>query len=389
MNKSDDRPRRGGKAVIAFAVALLPALPLAAEEARPSPSPAREGFVLESEEGEGWLRVTGYAQLDGRLLGGPHVKGAETFLLRRVRPIVQGGFRGRVEFALVPDFAEGKAVLQDAWVEVRYAAAARLRLGKLKTPFGLERLQSASGLMFVERALPTALAPNRDLGVQLVGRANRVSWAAGVFNGVVDGGSGDADANDAKDVAGRIVVQPAAAGAAAGLSVGVAATWGRQQGALPAFKTGGQQPLAAYRPGVAADGARWRLSPQASYQQGRLRGLAELVVSRQDVRVGDGPRTRVARAAWQAALAWKARSNLEAAARVNGLRFGDTNFAGGFMDGATAPRRALAVAASINWSPERHVTHMATFERTTFHGGAATGDRRPENALLLRAQIAF
>ncbi|HVH27644.1 MAG TPA: hypothetical protein VM818_12830 [Vicinamibacterales bacterium] len=41
--------------------------------------------------------------------------------------------------------------------------------GKGKTPFGLERLHSASSLLFVDRAAPTALVPNRGLGIQVLG----------------------------------------------------------------------------------------------------------------------------------------------------------------------------------------------------------------------------
>jgi hypothetical protein len=77
-------------------------------------------------------------------------------------------------------------VVQDAWVDVKLHAAARVKVGKLKSPFGLERLQSATALGFVERGFPTALAPNRDVGVQVWGdvAGGVVSWAAGVFDGV-------------------------------------------------------------------------------------------------------------------------------------------------------------------------------------------------------------
>src|SRR5690606_34216164 len=86
----------------------------------------------------------------------------------------------------------------------------RIRAGKSKTPFGLERLHSASGMLFFNRAFPTSLAPNRDLGIQLLGdiRSGLVSYAVGVLNGVADGGSADVDTGDSKDVAGRVVVRP-------------------------------------------------------------------------------------------------------------------------------------------------------------------------------------
>ena len=39
--------------------------------------------------------------------------------------------------------------------------------GVLKTPFGIERLQSASEIPFVERALTNNLIPGRDVGVRI------------------------------------------------------------------------------------------------------------------------------------------------------------------------------------------------------------------------------
>ena len=64
--------------------------------------------------------------------------------------------------------------------------------------------------MFFERALPNALVPNRDIGVQVLGEiaGGIVSYAAAVLNGVADGASGDLDTNDGKDLAGRIAIRP-------------------------------------------------------------------------------------------------------------------------------------------------------------------------------------
>ena len=45
----------------------------------------------------------------------------------------------------------------------------KFRFGKFKPPVGLERLVSDSDMLFVERALPTDLVPNRDVGVQVYG----------------------------------------------------------------------------------------------------------------------------------------------------------------------------------------------------------------------------
>ena len=124
---------------------------------------------------------------------------------------------------------------------------------------GLERLQSATALTFIERALPTQLVPNRDIGFQLWGdlREGFAQYQLAVMNGVIDGGSADADVNDAFDVFGRVFVHPfqeTSLEPLQGLGVGVAASYGRQDGAAntatststPQYRTAGQQIFFSY-----------------------------------------------------------------------------------------------------------------------------------------------
>ena len=107
----------------------------------------------------------------------------------------------------------------------------QFKFGKFKAPVGLELLQSDSWTFFNERSLVSDLVPNRDLGVQVGGtiRDGAIAYAAGVFNGVADGGSStNADFDSDKDVVGR-VYRPALQG-------------GRRLGAARAGLRGGRQP---------------------------------------------------------------------------------------------------------------------------------------------------
>ncbi len=179
----------------------------AAEKAKTAASTTidKTGFTFKSADGAYQLKIRGYVQLDSRFFLDDDQKPAiDTFTLRRVRPIFEGTLAKIFDFRIMPDFGGGTTVLQDAYMEARFNPAFRVRAGKFKPPVGLERLQSAVDLLFVERALPTNLVPNRDLGVQISGdfAGGAISYQAGVFNGVVDGGNGDGDTNDEKDVAG-------------------------------------------------------------------------------------------------------------------------------------------------------------------------------------------
>ena len=402
---------------------MIPTLMLAvalagAAEAAPAPPKVRaggDGFALESDDGAFRLRLSGYVQADGRFFPGDgESRAADTFLLRRARPILSGTLGRVFEFTVMPDFGGGTAVIQDAWLDARFSPKARLRAGRFKPPFGLERLHSATELLFVERALPSNLAPIRDMGVQFHGEAagGVVAYAVGVFNGAADGASIDADLSDGKDIDGRVFVRPfrnVGGKSVQALGIGVAGTTGEQEGALPVFRTPGQVVFFNYLVGAAASGTRSRIAPQASWTGGRVRLLGEYVRSQQDVRK-DLDTFRVSHDAWQAAAAvlltgesyapgplspkrpferGGGRGALEIAARYSELDVDDAVFDHGLADPARSASRARAVAAGLNWYLTRNVKYVADFERTTFEGGSAAGDRDAENAILFRFQLSF
>lgn len=401
---------------------------LAQESPAPSPTPApeprftagREGFALESSDGGFILKLRGYVQLDGRFFDGR--SGTDTFVVRRARPILEGTVFKIFDFRVMPDFGLGTTVLQDGYVEARFLPALRLRAGKFKPPVGLERLHSATDLLFVERAMPTNLVPNRDVGVQLAGDLAhaRLQYAVGVFNGVPDGGSGDSDTNDAKDVAARVLSQPFAGKKTPGdLGLGVAVSFGDQEGSvaapgLPSFRTAGQVVFFSYRsdgtPGgtAVAAGGRTRLSPQAFFYRGHLGILAEYVQSKQEVRRGT-TRADLTNSAWQTSVSWVVGGNasyrgvvpvkpftgpgsgpgaFELAARYSRLEV-DRDAFPALANPAAAARAARGLGLGVNWWANRNARLMMSFEKTTFDGGASAGDRPDERVLLARFQVGF
>ena len=244
----------------------------------------QDGFFIQSANGDFRLQIGLLVQADGRFaLDDSDEQVVDTFAFRRLRPYLRGRFSRRFEFYFNPDFAGGTLVVQDAYVDTIFAPAFRIRAGKGKTPFGLERLHSASNLLFFDRALPTALVPNRDLGIQVLGDISGgvVSYLAGVMNGVPDGGSADLDTNDGKDVSGRFIVRPfnkITTSPLRGLGLAISGSTGRQAGAgaLPAFRTQSlEQPYFAYD-GAVADGVRTRYSPQVFYFYKAFGGCARV-----------------------------------------------------------------------------------------------------------------
>jgi phosphate-selective porin OprO/OprP len=401
-------------------------------------------FQFGNPDNSNFVRIRGTLHADNRVFSGDSVpETADTFILRRVRPTIEGTFGGIYDFKFMPDFAGGRSVVVDAYIAARFNPAAVVTVGKFKPPVGLERLQSSADLRFIERALPTALVPNRDLGVQFSGdfSGGAVSYAIGYFNGVTDGQSSDnlatpdVEVDTAGDYAARVFFQPfinSSNFSLRGLGFGVGATYVDVAGsaantALSAFRSPGQQSVFSYRVNTAtgttpnnatyADGERVRLAPQFYYYRGSFGILGEYTQVEQDVTRVIGTTVRsdsLTNTAWQAQFSWFITGEEEAfrgftpgstfqpgkdgggawelVARYHELDIDDDAFAGdalSFANPLTAVSKVTAYGVGVNWYPWNTVKLSANYELSSFEGGAATGDRADERAFLTRFAVNF
>lgn len=375
-----------------------------------------EGFALASEGGEWRLRLRGLVQVDGRIFADDSAAEDDTeWLLRRVRPSFEGELGERIAFRIMPDFGGGDASLVDAYIDTDIGNGVSIRAGKFKPPVGLERLQSANDLRLIERSVVTELVPNRDVGVQVSGNAGLVDWSAGLFNGVIDGRSGDESEDGNQDVAVRLFVVPLdGENSATLLGFGVAATVGDTEGAagsslLPSYRSPAQNAVFAYRQGADgtfADGDRRRVVPQFYAYQGPVGVLGEWARVTQDVRrsgAGFDRSASLEHEAWQLTAEWLLTGEragfedpgsgaVQLVSRVSGLSIDDAAFSGGvasFADPADAVRKSSTWAFGVNWFPLPGLKASAAYQQTSFEGGAANGDRPDEKVLMLRLQTRF
>jgi phosphate-selective porin OprO/OprP len=405
-----------------------PAEPTSSREAtEPKSSGYKDGFILQATDGTSKLFVGAISQFDGRFFLGDDDKAhPDQFGFRTLRLDLRGTVFDHFDFRILPDFAGSKIVVQDAYVDVRYSNVVKVRFGKFKVPFGLERLQAETSTTFTERGLPTQLVPNRDLGVQVFGEVaeGTLAYAVGVFNGVADGGSGDGDVTDDKEGAARIFVRPFARGPriVKHLGVGGAVTFGDKaanltQADTPAWKTVGQSTIFQYKAGttlsdtVVADGRHWRATAQGYYYAGPFGVLAEYVRSVQHV-VLNGSHDRVSADSWQAVVQYVITGDdasynsvtpkhpfdpkhgqlgaFDVAARVGELRVTEGHvFDAGFADPTKSARRAWSGGLGVDWFANRSFRAVLDLERTWFTLGAKTGDRTAETSLVGRVQLVF
>ncbi len=402
-------------AAAALAAACVIPRPGAAQPPPAAASGWQDGFFLQSSDGAYRLTLGLVAQGDGRYVHDRSPTAAtDTFTIRKLRPALGGRIARYFDFLVVPDFGSGAVVVQDAFLDVRFSPALRVRTGKSKTPIGYEILVSDPFLLFPERTLVSSLMPNRDVGVQLLGdvAGGRVSYAAGWYNGIPDGTSStvDVDTNGSKDLAARFVLQPfrsANGGTLSGLGFAIGGSRGSQAAALPSFRTSVGRRFFSYDAASAARGTRTRIQPTVFYYHGPFGAFTEFARSTQEITSARST-TDVSNDAWgitaSLVLTGEATSErgvrpgksfdppqgewgaLQLVARYSTLDFDDR----AFSSGVAAPESshgARQITVGFNWYPSAFIKYYAVFERTTFR--AATVFVAPENAVIARAQVAF
>jgi phosphate-selective porin OprO/OprP len=206
------------------------------------------GFRISSSDEKHQVRIRAAGQADGRFFSEDSAYlSTDRFELKQARIWVEGRLWEKLYFKIMPDFAASN-ILPDAYLDYAYLPAAGLGVGKMKSPLSLERLQGDSDTTFMERAYPTYLASNRDVGIELHGEFGRpgypaeydgpvtggfknfFSYQVGVFNGTGDDGSPDKnspDTDDDKEFVGRVWLQPFQHSGYSwleGLGIGVAGT---------------------------------------------------------------------------------------------------------------------------------------------------------------------
>ncbi len=393
-------------------------------------SAGKEGFILKSSDGDYLLKIKGIIQFDSFFFdhdnptltttNGGFSYASSTFNPRKVRPYFEGTLAKYYDFRFLPDFGNGQTVLQDAYLDIHYWPEVRLKGGKFKSPVGLERLQDETNLTFFERALPTNLLPNRDVGFYFHGDPwnGAFSYALGILNGVADNALGDTDANSDKDAVARVFVSPfkdLGMESLKGLGIGVSGTYGNQQKGtatstnLPSYKTTGQTTFFSYASGVVSNGQHIRYSPQANYYWGPFGFLGEYAVSSQYVTTGSNT-TSLTHSAWQAALSYvltgeKATYSgvnpeygfdprnghwgaIELAARYSNLEIDSDAFP------IYASRTSNAAGArewggGVNWYLNKNVKVVLDYFDTSFETVSGGTSHNDENVILSRFQLAF
>lgn len=376
------------------------------------------GLLLANEDISTQLRVHGFIQADGRFFTSDlKDQRPDKLFFRRIRPTFEGTLFKALDFRLMPDFGQNNPQIQDAYMELKLFSFAKPRVGKFKTPIGLEDLRSDSESSFSERSLASDVVPLREVGAQVGGAVlhQLLSYAAGYFNGTPDGSNGNFQWRTSNEGVARLFLQPflrSRAKPLRGIGAGAAGSSAEESGKLPSFKTVGQNTFFKYSAKAVADGQHNRVSPQAWYYWGPVGVIGEYTISSQQVRNGSFAR-RLSNQAWQTTAslmltgeknsyagtrprrAFEPEKSLrhlggwEVAVRYSNLRL-DRNAFPVFASSPTSAAGAAEWGVALNWYLNRYARLMNAYEHTTFQmASPQVAPLHSENVVMSRLQLAF
>jgi len=150
------------------------------------------GYKLTSSDGEHSLKFGGRIMYDYATwnTGDETYSGTE---FRRVRFFNSGKLYGNINYKVQFDFAGGGVSLKDIYMEAPLPYIGNLKVGHFKEPFRLEALISSKYITFMERGLPIAFSPERNVGFMLHNSFmdDKLSIQAGLFREAEQESPGD------------------------------------------------------------------------------------------------------------------------------------------------------------------------------------------------------
>lgn len=161
------------------------------------------------------LKIGGQLMIDTGWMGGsPALESSVGAMgngteFRRARISMENVFYDDYLMKAEFDFAGGGVKFKDVTIGLQNVPVlGKIRVGHFKESVGLEELTSSKWITFLERGLPTAFTPARNIGFAFdnAPRSQRITWNIGLFKEAND--SGNVSDDDGFHAAGRFTGLP-------------------------------------------------------------------------------------------------------------------------------------------------------------------------------------
>ncbi len=151
------------------------------------------GLNIKTRDGKFSTKLGGRVQADAAAYGGDPEMGDGTEI-RRARLYIQGTMYQDWGYKLQYDFVDdGASGIKDAYLSYNGFDSLEFKAGNFKDPFSLQDQTSSKFTSFTERALPSAFAAGRHIGVMASSNHQHWTLAVGLFGDTVssEGGADD------------------------------------------------------------------------------------------------------------------------------------------------------------------------------------------------------
>lgn len=189
--------------VLISTCAVVAAAPVRAQEGVEADD---SGLELELIDGEVKFELGGRLHLDAMTYDEEAFGTLDRADVRRARLELSGRIGERVRVRLDREFSDD-GEWNNVWLSYEPADDVLLRGGQFIAPFSMEDLQSSNVTLFIERALPQALAPGYLVGGELRASGRRWNVAGGWFGEPIDGET-DSRRTEGEGFAGRFTFTP-------------------------------------------------------------------------------------------------------------------------------------------------------------------------------------
>jgi phosphate-selective porin OprO and OprP len=389
----------------------------------------QSGFFLRSSDGEHFLRITGFAQVDYRAFPGGQ-SGADpgtnpdTFNLRRMRPVLDGRLFRQFHFQIGIDFSgRGRSELLNAFIDWEYFNTLRVRVGQFKVNVNPEITQGGVDLVFMERSLVQNLNPYRDFGAQIYGRLLKeaIRYDLGVLNGSPVGPATQPNLSfsDNAMLFGRLWLSPFSRTdyrSLQQLQFGIGFTHQdvrNQTGQQPMQDEARQRIVFQYAPAVTGDGAHDRFTPFMMWYWHRLSAMSVYTYAVERERnLANGAAAALHHQAWMVQGTFLLTDDdasfttvrpkkplditrgqwgaWEVALRYAELLLDPQAFTLGMADVTKYAQTTKALSVGVNWYLTHNLKVQVHWEHNDFFGaGRAYAASSTANALLARVSLKF
>jgi len=177
-----------------------------------------KGLTIESQADNTELRIGGRLHLDTASIQDDFSQTIEDSQVRRARAYVAGKFGEHWRFRVEREFANGREGWRNLWAQYRISNKTWVKAGNFVAPFGLEDIAASNHATFLERSLPSAIAPSYQTGIGIghrgkIGdtrRRHHYSWSIAVGSAPLGDSEEDRHRSDHQSITTRLAYAPIA-----------------------------------------------------------------------------------------------------------------------------------------------------------------------------------